>query len=102
MKFLRLLASFVALALIAGLPVVSAHAATADCATVSATADGGCCGGADMASCSMACTVPAAAVGKVFDRAAQLVSGTRPERYSAPTRSVSRPPDTAPPKLLSA
>lgn len=91
-----------ALALIAGLPVASAHAATADCTTISAGADGGCCGGTDVASCSMVCTAPAAVVGKVRDPAVQLDSGSRLERYSARTRSISRPPDTAPPKHLPA
>lgn len=101
MRFRRLLAFLVALTLIAGLPLGSAQATGAGCTTVSAAADG-CCGAGDIASCSVACSAAVAAVGKADGQVVPLYAGSPLGGAVAQTRSVSHPPDTAPPKLLSA
>lgn len=88
--------------MIAGLPLASAQAAGADCMTVSGAAADGCCGAGDIASCSVACSAAVAAVGKADAQVVPLYAGSPLGRAAAQTRSVSHPPDTAPPKLLSA
>lgn len=96
----RLLTALVLLALIAGHPM--AAPAGTECQTVAAAADSGCCGTGDMASCVLACSVPAAAVGRASARVAPLDAGAPLDGPASTTRSFSRPPDTAPPKLFSA
>ena len=100
----KFLASLVAVALLSGLPgFVAAQAAIADCEAVAAPSqDDGCCGVTDMASCSFACSGAAAAAGEVNAAAVRLHAGSPFDRSGARTRSVSRPPDTAPPKSLPA
>ena len=101
----RLLASLIALTLIAGLPAIASTAAVvADCvAATSASSDDGCCGGADMAGCALACAVTSstAAVGKTVEPVPVTLSVAPLARIIASPDSPARPPDTAPPKPLS-
>lgn len=101
----RLLASLIALTLIAGLPAIaSTAAAAADCATpASAGSDDGCCGGADMAGCALACAVASStgAVGKAAEPLPATLSAAPLACLTASPGSPARPPDTAPPKALS-
>jgi hypothetical protein len=101
----RLLASLIVVTLIAGLPAIaSTAAAAADCVTLtSASSDDGCCGGADMSGCALACAVGSstAAVGKTAEPVeAGLGAAPLASLVSSPV-SPARPPDTAPPKALS-
>jgi len=97
----RLLIALVLLALVAGHPM-AAPAVAAECQTVGAAADSGCCGTGDMASCVLACSAPAATVGRASAQVAPLDAGAPLGGPGSTTRSFSRPPDTAPPKALSA
>lgn len=102
----RLLASLIALSLIAGLPAIaSTAAAAADCVTLatSASSDDGCCGGADMAGCELACAVASstAAVGKTAELTPPAIAAAPLACLIASPDSPARPPDTAPPKALS-
>lgn len=102
MTLRKLLASIVAVTLLAGLSALApVQAAEGDCATVSGPADG-CCGGADMAGCPMACSMVHAAIGSTVAQDVPVSAGSPLERDAAFTRSVSRPPDTTPPKFFSA
>lgn len=101
----RLLASLITLSLIAGLPAIASPAAAAeDCITLSsASSDDGCCGGADMAGCALACAVASstAAVGKTTETAPPAIGAAPLACLVASPNSPARPPDTAPPKALS-
>ncbi|HEX2140238.1 MAG TPA: hypothetical protein VHG33_11055 [Woeseiaceae bacterium] len=102
---IRLLASLIALTLIAGVPAIaSTAAASADCvALTSASSDDGCCGGADMARCALACAVASstAAVGNTAEAVPVMLSAAPLACIIASPDSPARPPDTAPPKPLS-
>lgn len=101
----RLLASLIAVALIAGLPGggYAACAAGADCAMVSSVnADEGCCGGTDMPSCAIACGLHMAAVGDAADRLAAAADPAPRAGADTHARLLAGPPDTAPPKSISA
>ena len=101
MTLRKLLALIVAVTLLAGLPALAAAAAAGDdCATLGDPADG-CCGGADMAGCSMACSLVHAAIGSMVAQDAPLSAGSPLARDAAFTRSASRPPDTTPPRFFS-
>lgn len=100
-----LLASLITVVLIAGFPAgAQAGSASSECATVSSVSiDGGCCGAVDKAICSIACPAPlAAAVGEVSHRFQPTLGGSPLERSASRARFLARPPDTAPPKSLSA
>ena len=101
MRFRRLLASLLAVTLIAGLPVASAQAAGPDCVTTSDIAAGDGCA-SDMAGCMVACAAAVAAVGESNAYVVPLYAGSPLDGTEAQTRSVSRPPDTAPPKPFAA
>lgn len=105
MTLRRLLASLIALTMVAAAPGL-AQASVApggDCVTVSSpAAEDGCCGGAaDVSSCSLPCFMGQAAIGETAADFMPLLDGSPLEDYAVRARPVSRPPDTAPPKLLS-
>lgn len=102
----RLLASLIALTLIAGLPAIaSTAAAVADCVTLTsvASSDDGCCGGADMSGCDLVCAVASstAAVGRTTEPVPTPLGAAPLAGLTASPESPARPPDTAPPKALS-
>jgi len=101
----RLLASLIALTLIAGLPAIASTAAAAvDCVTLtSASSDDGCCGGADMSGCALACAAASstAAVGKAAEPVPTPLGAAPLACLITSPDSPARPPDTAPPKALS-
>lgn len=105
MNLRRLLAALVLLMLIPGHSLVARICVGADCSTsgmVSAANGGAGFGGADMARCTVACSTVPAAVGFASARVLLLDAGLPLESAALTTRSFSRPPDTAPPKVLSA
>lgn len=103
MTFRTLLASLIALTLLASLPATHVQAAASDCASaVSAPAADDCCDTGDMASCFFACSAAPAAVGKAGADAVPFHTASPLDNAAAQARSVSRPPETAPPKPLSA
>ena len=105
MALRKFVAALLAVALLAGLPKLApAASADPDCATViSASTDGGCCGGADQLSCSSVCSVsPEAAIGKAADPFQHPSGVLPPGSFVVHARSVALPPDTAPPKSLCA
>ncbi len=104
MTLKSLLASVIAVALIAGLPAVAlAGVAGPDCAATSSANTDGCGGGADQSGCWVVCPVSPAAV------AASVVGELQPMPQDAPlkrdswlARLFTRQPETAPPKSPSA
>ena len=103
MTLRKFLASLVAVALLSGLPgFVAAQTAGPDCESAAAAGqDDGCCSVAHNANCAFACSAAAAAVGQMNDRTVPLHECSPLGRSAASPESVSRPPDTAPPKPLS-
>lgn len=104
MTFRRLLAALVLLTLITGHPMAATPGAKAACGTsdMPATdASGGCCTG-DIANCALACGAASAAVGETNKPIEPPHAGSPLDGAACSTRSFSRPPDTAPPKVLSA
>ena len=96
----KLLALLLVATFIAGPTGFARAAMPADCAmTGAAGSDAGCCGGGGMASCGTLCLFPAVAAaaattdGMIAPPAASPLDG-----HPGLTRSVSRAPDTAPPK----
>jgi len=105
MTLRRFFASLIALAVIAAAPgLVSASAALGgDCVAASCAAlDDGCGGGVDMSSCALPCALGHAAVGRTADDLMALLDSAPLKDRSAGALSVNSPPDTAPPKSLSA
>lgn len=102
MTFRTLLAALIAVVLVAGHPVAPVQAGAPDCATIVGAADDACCGAGEMAACSFACSATPAAVATTHAHAVPLHTGSPLDHASAQARSVSRPPETAPPKLPSA
>lgn len=101
MMLRRLFATLIALVVMTAVPGLApaSTAAGADCPVLSAqSADGGCCGGADMSSCSLPCSVAPAAIGRAADNFAAVAEYSPLQSCRTGARSVTRPPDTAPPK----
>lgn len=105
MTLRRLFATLIALAVMTAAPGLApaSAAAGADCPILGAqSADNGCCGGTDMSSCSLPCTLALAAIGRAADSFAAVADYSPLQTCRTGARSVSRPPDTAPPKTFSA
>lgn len=100
MTLRRLLAALILLTLIGGHPT-AAPVSGAQCQTVAAPADG-CCGTGDMPSCALACSAAPAAVGEASAQVQPSHGGAPLAAAACNTRSFTLPPDTAPPKILSA
>ena len=84
-------------------PVIHAAGSDApDCATAnSASSDNG--GDTDTSTCSIECLVsPAAAIAKAAESLATAPGASPIEHAKASEKSLAWPPDTAPPKFLSA
>lgn len=100
----QLLAVLLVATFIAGPTGFARAAMPVDCAMTSAAGpDAGCCVGGDMANCGTVCVFPAvAAAAAAADEIITLPAASPLGGYPGLTRSVSRAPDTAPPKNLSA
>ena len=99
----KLLAALLMLTLIAGYPMAATICVGAGCGMSGVAAEvRDSYGGADMASCALACSAVPAAVGDARAKVLPLDAGSPLDSAAWTTRSFSRPPDTAPPKVLSA
>ena len=101
----RILASVLALALLAGIPAaVLALPGSADCATQTASSDAadGCCLGSTQKDCTTACHAGAGAVGGSRGALHRNPSQSPVADVPGGARSLAPPPDTAPPKFPSA
>ncbi len=105
MTFRTLLVGLALLTLIAGHPMAATLGAKAACGMTDMAAatdtSGGCCAG-DMANCALACAGAPGAVGKTNKQVELPHAGSPLDGAARDTQSFSRPPDTAPPKILSA
>ncbi len=102
MTFQRLLASLVLFTFLVGHPFAADPLPCPDCATAAAPALNGCCDVADMPSCALSCSAAPAAVGDARAKFLPLDPGSPLDSAARTLQSFSRPPDTAPPKVLSA